>query len=397
MSPGAKVFLTLASIGGLFGVIAVASSKKAHAAPPKEGGGTVVVPPHDDLPPTVTPGEGDGGSLPDAQEASRILLRWWSAEGQSLVAGDTAADRPSVPGDFGSSPGDLNGSFGPRTQAAARAFEHYNGLPEDGELSEALLLALRRWQESQSLPQQPLPPASQPLPSVLPPIVIPSGPAQGSAPLPSGPPPFVPLPPIAPQNPPVVPVPPVIPGQPPLQGLPPVVIPPVVAPNPVPPGSGPLPPILTPSLPLPTQPQGSQAPPLATTVNADTAVMVNALLSAEGSRGWNRVEPTVQAWQKNRTGLKVDGLFGPKTALAVAREFGTLPIIRVWPAGSQKASALQAYRTALIELANSEPDQTHARQLRVSAQREQAQGFGPARGKAPALPESLLVSIAKVA
>jgi peptidoglycan hydrolase-like protein with peptidoglycan-binding domain len=383
----------------MFGVLAVAASKKASAAPPKEGGGTVVVPPHDDLPPTVSPSEPEG-QLPDAQEASRILLRWWSAEGQSLVAGDTAADRPSVPADFGSSSGDLSGSFGPRTQAAARAFEHYNGLPESGELTRTLLLALRRWQESQALPQQALPPARQPLPPVLPPLVIPSGPPVQSstpAPLPSAPPPFVPLPPIAPQNPPVVPVPPVIPTTPPLQGLPPVLLPPAVTPNPVPAGSGPLPTAPTPTPAAPTQPQGSQQPPqAATTVSADTAAMVNLLLTAERSPGWNRVEPTVEAWQKPR-GLKVDGLFGPKTALAVAQEFGTVPIIRVWPKGSQKAAALQAYRTALIELATREPDKTHAAQLRVSAQREQAQSFGFARGKAPALPASLLVAIAEVA
>jgi hypothetical protein len=125
-------------------------------------------------------------------------------------------------------------------------------------------------------------------------------------------------------------------------------------------------------------------------------LMVNTLLEREASRGWNAADPTVQAWQKKR-GLKQDGLFGPKTALTVAEEFGTVPIIRVWPSGSQKAPALQKYRTALIELANGTTDATRAQQLRVSAQREQGQGFGPKRGQAPAIDEDLQVKLAKVA
>jgi len=394
MSPGAKVFLTLAGIGGIFGVLALAASKKAGAAslPP---GGTVVVPPHDDVPPEHVP-EPEGGftrdnpfavpGIQDAQEASRLLLRWWASEGQSLVSSDTAPDRPFVPNDFGSASADLNGSFGVRTKQAAAAFEHYNGLtPEDGELSNPLLLALRRWAESQSLPAQPLPPRVSPAqPS---PIVLPS--PSSAPPGPSVPPLTVPLPPIMPQSAPVVPVPPFVPQPPPPAGAAP----------PAPPQALPATPPPAPSLPpvAPAQPAAAQTPPPgATNVSADTAVMVDTLLKREASKGWNAADPTVQAWQKKR-GLKTDGLFGPKTALTVAEEFGTVPIIRVWPAGSQKAKALQDYRAALIELANSTTDATHAQQLRVSAQREQAQGFGPKRGAAPALPEDLQVKLAKVA
>jgi peptidoglycan hydrolase-like protein with peptidoglycan-binding domain len=137
-------------------------------------------------------------------------------------------------------------------------------------------------------------------------------------------------------------------------------------------------------------------PPAATQVDRITADMVNALLMAEQSNGWNAVSPEVQAWQKSR-GLVTDGKFGPKSALAVAQEFGTVPIIRFWPKGSQKAPALQAYRSSLVEIANSSPDATRAAQLRVTAQREQAQSFGVKEGKAPALPQSLRVSLAKVA
>lgn len=397
MSPGAKVFLTLASIGGIFGVLALAASKKAGAAslPP---GGTVVVPPHDDAPAEHVPDEPEGGfvrdnpfSVPgiqDAAEASRLLLRWWSSEGQSLVSSDTAPDRPNVPADFGSTAADLNGSFGSRTKQVAAAFEHYNGLtPEDGVLSNPLLLALRRWADSQALPPEALPPRASP--SQPSPIVLPS--PSSAPPAPSIP--VVPLPPIMPQNPPVVPVPPFVPQAPAPAGSAPPAAPPA------PPQALPAPLPTAPSLPpiVPAQPQGSQTPPPgATNVSADTAVMVDTLLKREASRGWNAADPTVQAWQKKR-GLKTDGLFGPKTALAVAEEFGTVPIIRVWPAGSQKAKALQDYRAALVELANSTTDATHAQQLRGSAQREQAQGFGPKRGAAAALPEELQVKLAKVA
>ncbi len=396
MSPGAKVFLTLAGIGGIFGVLALAASKKAGAAslPP---GGTVVVPPHEDAPPEHVPAP-EGGftrdnpfavpGIQDAQEASRLLLRWWASEGQSLVSSDTAPDRPRVPVDFGSASADLNGSFGARTKAAAAAFEHYNGLtPEDGELSNPLLLALRRWADSQGLPPEALPPRITPSLPTQAPIVLPS--PSSAPPGPSVPPLTVPLPPIMPQSAPVVPVPPFVPQAPPPAGSAP----------PAPPQALPAAPVLAPSpLPsVPTPPAAAQTPPPgATNVSADTALMVNTLLEREASRGWNAADPTVQAWQKKR-GLKLDGLFGPKTALTVAHEFGTVPIIRVWPAGSQKAKALQDYRAALIELANSTTDATHAQQLRVSAQREQGQGFGPKRGQAPALPDELQVKLAKVA
>jgi hypothetical protein len=401
MSPGAKVFLTLAGIGGIFGALALAASKKSHAAslPAKPGdGGTVVVPPHDGLPPVVTPSEPEGGfdrsgpfavpGIQDAAEASRNLLRWWSAEGQSLVSGDTSATKPAVPQDFGSRSEDLNGSFGARTRQAAAAFQHYNGLtPEDGALSNPLVLALRRWAASQELPPQALPSRSTPVTPTLPPMVLPA---------PSSAPPFVPLPPIAPQNAPVVPVPPFIPQAPSPQAAPPVATPPApVAPLPVLP---PLPASPPPAQTLPAAPPAAPAPapPGATSVSKDTALMVNALLTAEASPNWNVVDPAVEAWQRSR-GLKVDGMFGPKSALAVAEEFGTVPIIRFWPKGSQKAAALQAYRAALIEIATHATDQTRAAQLRNTAKREQAQAFGAKPGKAPALPSSLQVTLAKVA
>lgn len=409
MSPGAKIFFVLAGAGGLFGVLAIAASKKAGAAPlpPKPGEGTVVVPPDNNQPPAVVeePEPGFDRDSPfavpgiqDAQEASRLLLRWWAAEGENLVRGDTDSDKPSVPNDFGSQAVDLNGTFGARTKAAAKAFQHYNGLtPEDGVLSNPLLLALRRWAQSQDLPPQQLPPGQSPLPPA--PIVLPN---------PGAPPPFIPQPPSSappvlappvalPPMPPVVPL-PLPPLSAPPQGQPDGSAPPLTSPPVVPlPPVLPLPPVVAPPLPAPpvAVPPVSDLPP-PTAVSADTAAMVNALLTAEASAGWNKADPAVQAWQKVRPPLKVDGLFGPKTALTVAEQFGTVPIIRVWPSGSQKARALQDYRAALIEIANNTSDATRAAQLRVSAQREQGQGYGVARGKAPALPSSLVVKLAKV-
>jgi hypothetical protein len=134
----------------------------------------------------------------------------------------------------------------------------------------------------------------------------------------------------------------------------------------------------------------------ASTVLSDTAQMVAALLDAESRSGWNRIEPTVTAWQTARPPLKVDGKFGPKTALTVAQEFGTVPIVRFWPVGSQKETALNAYRAALIELANHTTDPVRANQLRLSAQREQALAFSN-HGPLPAIAPGSLISLQRVA
>jgi hypothetical protein len=124
--------------------------------------------------------------------------------------------------------------------------------------------------------------------------------------------------------------------------------------------------------------------------------MVATLLDAEARPGWNRIEPSVSAWQKARPPLTVDGKLGPKSALLVAQEIGTIPLIRFWPKGSQKSTALNDYRAALIGLANNTTDPIRAQQLRISAQREQAQAFSNA-GPLPALSANSLISLAKVA
>lgn len=126
--------------------------------------------------------------------------------------------------------------------------------------------------------------------------------------------------------------------------------------------------------------------------------MVSALLAAEQSAGWNAKDPNVNVFQQNRPPLVVDGEYGINSALVAAKEIGTLPLIRFWPAGSQKASALSSYQTQLLNIANSiaSSDPTRAAQLRHSAAREQAQSFG-VKGKAPAIPPANQVSIAQVA
>ena len=124
--------------------------------------------------------------------------------------------------------------------------------------------------------------------------------------------------------------------------------------------------------------------------------MVQALLLAEASKGWNVTSPQVSAWQKSR-GLVVDGKYGPKSALAVAAELGTIPIIRFWPKGSLKDKALADYRTALFEMAAQTSDQARADQLRFAADRERAQAFGAKAAAAPPIASELQVSLAKVA
>lgn len=419
MSPGAKLFLVVAGVGGMFGVLALAASKKASAAP-----GTVVVPPHDGAPPEKIPDEPEGGflrdtpfSVPgvqDAADAQRILLRWWAAEGQSLASSDMSPAEmkaAGIPNDFGSKTSDLQGEWNARTQAIALTFEHYAGLtPADGALTNQLVTALKRWEQSQQLPPAIAPSSpSTPAPIVLP---APASPPVAGSSVPGGstvtPPPFVPLPPIAPPAP-VVPVPPLLPPLPASPGpangpapAPVVTTPPAAPPGPVslpPVATVPLPPIVPPS--AQPAPAPAPVPPAnqASAVDPATADMVNSLLVAEGSDGWNRIEPVVTAWQKSRK-LVADGKFGPKSAAKLGEEFGTIPVLRFWPKGSQKDSALQAYRASLIELANAADaagDKVRAAQLRVSSKREQAQSFGFAQKKAPALPTALRVSLTKVA
>lgn len=386
MNRGTKVFLGLAAAGVTVGGIILLTSKQAHAAELKpkaepEPEGVIVVPEQDGAPASVVPAP----SSVDLPEVNRLLLRWWSAEGAAFPPSEMP---PGTPRDFGSTSSDLGGTFGPRSQAMALAFCQGNcttatldGLRAAGTATPELLAALRRWASSAVLDEaQAAPSATEPAPIVIqdaggePVVLAPQAPPE---PLPAppllAPPPFVPAP---------APAPPV--------ALPePLAAPPPFVPAPAPPPA----PVALPA-PLPPAPV-VVAPPaaeLASKVPADTAAMVAGLLADEASAGWKRISSDVQAWQKSR-GLKQDGKFGPRSALGVAAELGTVPIVRYWPAGAQQAKATRDYQAALLELANAAPE-PRASQLRVSAQREQGQGFG---SKQAALPPGQRVQLAQVA
>jgi len=130
------------------------------------------------------------------------------------------------------------------------------------------------------------------------------------------------------------------------------------------------------------QAEAESAPPAE--VPRDTAQLVAYLLGREAQKNWKSVEPRVAAWQRQHTDLngqplKDDGMFGPMTALALAYESGTVPVVRYWPKGSQSHVAIPEYKSVLYELADeadSDGDTGRAAQLRASAQRERGQGYG---------------------
>ncbi|MCH9730981.1 MAG: hypothetical protein K0U84_15105 [Actinomycetia bacterium] len=131
----------------------------------------------------------------------------------------------------------------------------------------------------------------------------------------------------------------------------------------------------------------TEGAPQETPVPPDTLALTEALLAAEKMPNWKRIESAVTQWQKSR-GLVEDGKFGPKSAITIANEIGTLPLVRYWPrsAGPNPQAAVEEYRNAIRTIAQSKPTQ-HAALLNASALREQGQAFGPphgTRGKLPA-------------
>ena len=118
-------------------------------------------------------------------------------------------------------------------------------------------------------------------------------------------------------------------------------------------------------------------PQAAATAPGDTVGVVKEMLTQEGNgTNWRKSpEPLLKVWQSAR-GLTADGEFGTGTALRMAQEIGTLPIIRAWPRGSTlQGHWLPDYQAALLSLANTAPE-PRATHLRAAAQREQGQGFG---------------------
>lgn len=111
-----------------------------------------------------------------------------------------------------------------------------------------------------------------------------------------------------------------------------------------------------------------------------TIALARLLLERETAPGWREaMKDAVKNWQI-RLGLTADGKFGPKGALRMAEEVGILPLVRFWPAGSQKASALADYRASVRALADTVAKQrdgeAHAAALRQSAQVEDARAYG---------------------
>ena len=357
MSPGGKIFLTLAAAGGVLGVLAIAGSKTAHAATttPKPQKPTSNQPPDFVVPETpIVPGATAQVPSPPAPAAQAPAPQ--ATTPQAPAAQPLPAGAVSLPNPLGGPPlgvwdpatgnvfgplGLIIGKFDPKTGI----FTTPGGTPiQVPGFGQAPAPAAAPAATPGPVPAPVAPPAAIPTPSA----------AQASVPAPAATPGPVPAPAVTPT--------------------------PIVLPVPA-------------SLPLPL-PVPATVP--VSTVSSDTAQMVAALLDAESRPGWNRVDPSVTAWQKARPPMKADGMFGPNTALLVAREFGTIPLIRFWPKGSQKAAALNAFQAALIDLANRTTDQIRAKQLRLSAQREQALAFSNV-GPLPALSANSLISLARVA
>jgi peptidoglycan hydrolase-like protein with peptidoglycan-binding domain len=96
----------------------------------------------------------------------------------------------------------------------------------------------------------------------------------------------------------------------------------------------------------------------------------------------------VQSFQ-GATGLKTDGLYGPKTANMLGRYYGDVPIVFYWPRGTMPSQTVPTYRSNLETLAleadqmGRSYDTLRAKLLRMSASREKGQGYGSGTAIAP--------------
>jgi hypothetical protein len=164
----------------------------------------------------------------------------------------------------------------------------------------------------------------------------------------------------------------------PQPSVPQVTIPQPTIPQPtIPQPTIPEPAVPEPAAPEPTIPQPSVPQPTIETpsvVPADTAALARLMLQDESGPNWKKKYPSLMTWQGKR-GLTTDGKFGPGSALRMAQEIGTLPIVRFWPKGSQREPAVQAFRELLIEEAQNAPEPRKS-QLYAATEREQGQGFG---------------------
>jgi hypothetical protein len=109
-----------------------------------------------------------------------------------------------------------------------------------------------------------------------------------------------------------------------------------------------------------------------------TIALAKSMIDREQMSGWkSALQPDIMSWQR-RVGLTGDGKFGPGSALRMAQEVGILPVVRYWPASSQKNVAVPQYQSQLRALADSvqSANPAHAEALRLSAAFEQGQTYG---------------------
>jgi hypothetical protein len=112
-----------------------------------------------------------------------------------------------------------------------------------------------------------------------------------------------------------------------------------------------------------------------------TIALAKLLIDREASAGWKSAnQAEIKAWQA-RLGVAAvgtaDGKFGEKSKLGMAKEVGVLPLIRYWPASSQKGTEVPKFQTQLRSYAASiaAGNPAHAIALNNSAAFDVGQGF----------------------
>jgi peptidoglycan hydrolase-like protein with peptidoglycan-binding domain len=111
---------------------------------------------------------------------------------------------------------------------------------------------------------------------------------------------------------------------------------------------------------------------------------LNALIKAQGgvARAKGKEDVSLVKSFQSAVGLKADGKYGPGAARAISGYWGDVPLVFYWPAGTLPKTEVPKYRAALeavatgADMLTSDYDQMRAKMIRLSAIREQGQGFG---------------------
>lgn len=111
---------------------------------------------------------------------------------------------------------------------------------------------------------------------------------------------------------------------------------------------------------------------------------LNALVKARGSvsAAKGKEDTSMIRTFQQTTGLKNDGMYGPKSALMLGRYFGDVPLVFYWPKGTLPNTEVPKYRSNLQTLALEAEQKsdlyskTRAGLLRISSDRERGQGYG---------------------